>query len=249
MRRGGSILVSLVSQTQHSQHLQTNTDKQSQEGTYTYTLETTNNIFKQQHNVAVFQATLLRSRRPGWIEWCSSTARAILLSDLEPGDILHRQDRILEAEVWEFYKTLPQFNNVVDSQFVVRLKDHRTKASEYLHQALQEDQYFARDRLSYERQSHNERGEPVFDLSPARALLREDVSNGVHTTMSVARLQNSRVQTIHSNPRSSKTASYKQLVGPSKTSESSRIAFAMTARECLTRNNNKPIPDRCMLWS
>jgi hypothetical protein len=54
--------------------------------------------------------------------------------------------------------------------------------------------YFARDRLLYPRQSHNERGEPVFYLSPAKALLREDVSNGVHTTMSVARLQNSRVQ-------------------------------------------------------
>jgi hypothetical protein len=64
----------------------------------------------------------------------------------------------------------------------------------YLHQALQEEQYLARDRLLYPRQSHNERGEPVFYLSPAKALLREDVSNGVHTTMSVARLQNSRVQ-------------------------------------------------------
>jgi hypothetical protein len=95
------------------------------------------------------------------------------------------------GEVWEFYKTLPQFNTVVESQFVVRLRDHRTKASEYLHQTLQEEQYFARDRLLYPRQSHNERGEPVFDKSPGKALLREDVSNGIHTTMSVARLQNS----------------------------------------------------------
>jgi hypothetical protein len=77
---------------------------------------------------------------------------------------------------------------------VARLKDHRRKASEYLHQALQEEQYFAKDRLLYPRQSHNEKGEPVFDLSLAKALLREDVLNGVHTTMSVARLQDSRVQ-------------------------------------------------------
>jgi hypothetical protein len=116
----------------------------------------------------------------------------------------------LEAEVWEFYKTLPQFNNVVESQFFVRLKDHRRKASKCLYQALQEEQYLARDRLFYPKQSHNERrGEPVFNLSPAaKALLREDVLNGVHATMSVEpfyRIPGS--STIHSNPRSSNTAS------------------------------------------
>jgi hypothetical protein len=142
---------------------------------------------------------------------------------LEPGGIPHRRDHISEAEVWEFYKTLPQFNNVVESQFEVRLKDHRTKASEYLHQALQEEQYFARDQLIYPRQSHNERGESVFDLSPAKALLREqDISNGVHTIMSVARLQNFRVRyhpfkpkifkdRVHQAVRLSKYISYLEL--------------------------------------
>jgi hypothetical protein len=46
-----------------------------------------------------------------------------------------------------------------------------------------------KDRKLYPRQSHNHRGEPVFDLSPAKALLREDVKNKLHTTMSSSELR------------------------------------------------------------
>ena len=72
---------------------------------------------------------------------------------------------------------LPQFKEVIWSQFEVRLKAHRQQASGRLRQTIEEEQDLAReDRQLHPRQSHNHRGEPVFDLSPAKALLSEDTS-------------------------------------------------------------------------
>jgi hypothetical protein len=48
------------------------------------------------------------------------------MADLERGGILHRRDHISAEEIFDFYKRLPQFENVVWSQFEVRLKAHRT---------------------------------------------------------------------------------------------------------------------------
>jgi hypothetical protein len=73
-----------------------------------------------------------------------------------------------DSSIWDFYKRLPQFEKIVWSQFEVRLKAHRKQASERDHRSMQEEHYLARDRQLYPRQSHNHRGEPVFDLSPAK---------------------------------------------------------------------------------
>jgi hypothetical protein len=99
---------------------------------------------------------------------------------LERDGILHRRDHISAEEIFDFYKRLPQFENVVWSQFEVRLKAHRKQVSERLHRSMQEEQYLARDRQLHPRQSHNHRGEPVFDLSPAKLLLRQDVKDKMH---------------------------------------------------------------------
>lgn len=131
-------------------------------------------------------------KNPLWIQWRTSPARAIIMEDLEPGGILHQRENISAADVWEFYKSFPQFEKVVWSQFEERFKDHRKQASKRLHQSTQEELDFARDRELHPRQSHNHRGEPVFDLSPAQALLREDVKNKVHTRMQPSELQASR---------------------------------------------------------
>jgi hypothetical protein len=133
-----------------------------------------------------------RPRNPLFIDWRNSSARAVLLQDLEPGGILYQRDNISEEEAWEFYKQLPQFDEVVWSQFQARLKDHRKQAGEQIHRAAQEEQYMIHDRQLHPRQSHNERGEPVFDMSPAKALLREDIKQKLHTTMTPAKLQASK---------------------------------------------------------
>lgn len=132
-----------------------------------------------------------RPKNPEWIIWQSSSARAIIIEDLEPGGILYQRDYIPATDIWDFYKALPQFKKVVYSQFETRLKDHRRQASGRVHQWTQEAQYLARDRQLHPRQSHNHRG-GVFDLSPAKALLREDIENNEHTRMTPSKLQTSR---------------------------------------------------------
>jgi hypothetical protein len=66
-----------------------------------------------------------KSKKTGWIEWRSSTARAYLLKDLFPGGILFGKDDIAPEVAWDFYQDQEGFENVVWDQFKVRLKDHR----------------------------------------------------------------------------------------------------------------------------
>ncbi len=72
------------------------------------------------------------ANNPLWIEWRTSPARAIIMADLERGGILHRRDHISAEEIFDFYKRLPQFENVVWKQ-----------VSERLHRSMQEEQYWS----------------------------------------------------------------------------------------------------------
>jgi hypothetical protein len=80
---------------------------------------------------------------------------------------------------------------------------------------MQEEQYLARDRQLHRRQSHNHRGEPVFDLSPAKLLLRKDIKNKVHTTKQPSELQASREEYKQFKAEKFKDRIY-QEVQPSK---------------------------------
>jgi hypothetical protein len=60
----------------------------------------------------------------------------MLLNNFESGGVLHRPERIPEAEVGKFYKALPKFNNVIESQFVTRLKDLGRRPPNIFIQAL-----------------------------------------------------------------------------------------------------------------
>ena len=118
-------------------------------------------------------------KNPLWIKWRTSPARAIIMEDLEQGGILHKRDNISTEEAWNFYKTLPQFKEVIWSQFEVRLKAHRQQASGRLHQSIEEEQDLARDRQLHPRQSHNHRGEPdSICLLPKLCYVRTPITKG-----------------------------------------------------------------------
>jgi hypothetical protein len=123
------------------------------------------------------------TRNPDWIDWRSSAARQILLEDLEPEGILFEKGHISPEQAWKFYSTLPEFSRVVFTQFEARLKDHRTQVNKKSGASQRDVQALAHDMALYPRQGHNGRGEPVFDLSAAKPLLREDVRNNLHATM------------------------------------------------------------------
>jgi hypothetical protein len=125
--------------------------------------------------------------------WRNSKARLIVISDLE-STLLPLHDKEMSAEVaWnQVYKTMVEFENVPFDMFEARLKEHRKQVKARLATSLAEEKALAHDRRLYPRQTHNHRDEPVFDLSPAKECLREDVKNKVHTTMSSSKFQESR---------------------------------------------------------
>jgi hypothetical protein len=137
--------------------------------------------------------TMARSRRTGWISWQAktNTARAIILEDLLPGGILDGHGDLSAEDVWLFYKDLPEFLNskVVFDQFKERLVTHRQQAGRDRELAERDMQAMINDRNVYPRSHHNSRGEPVFDLSPAKLLLRQDVIDGRHVNMKPSEFQ------------------------------------------------------------
>jgi hypothetical protein len=129
---------------------------------------------------------------PGWINWRKAAAREIILEDLEPGGILNGLDHLSATDVWEFYRKLPQFELVVFSQFEERLKCHREQAGPLSEMAKRDAAAVLHDRSLYERCPNNTRGELVFDMHPAKHLLRADVKNKLHETLKPYALQQTR---------------------------------------------------------
>jgi hypothetical protein len=95
---------------------------------------------------------------------------------------LFERDAVSAKDILPCYKEKypEQFSIVVLDQFKVRLASHRKQASEEYNVAQQEEEYFAHDCKFYPRKTHNERGEPVFDMSPAKPLLQQDVKDEMH---------------------------------------------------------------------
>jgi hypothetical protein len=132
------------------------------------------------------------SKTKGWIIWRKSDARAMILEDLEPGGVLIGMDHLSAEDVWEYYRKEPQFKLVVFSQFEARLKDHRKQAGDARKMAKRDALAVVHDRSLYQRHPHNKRGELVFDMHPAKHLLRTDVKDKVHETMGPSALQKTR---------------------------------------------------------
>jgi hypothetical protein len=126
-----------------------------------------------------------------WVDWKQCPGRQVLLDDLEDGR-LSLDNSITVEDAWESYRVKPEFANVGFSQFKARLTDHRKQVLKKVTQQQTEWQAYLRDIGLNPRQSHNNRGEPVFDLSPAKELLRKDVIAGVHEDLSPSQLWESR---------------------------------------------------------
>lgn len=134
-----------------------------------------------------------RQRREGWIDWTKCPGREILLDDLRSG-LLPADPVFLSAEeAWEIcYQHMAEFNTVVFSQFEARLSDHRRQINRDAIRASTELAALKHDRNLFPRQMYNKRGEPVFDLHPAKLLLRTDLAEQKHLTMTAHELQQSR---------------------------------------------------------
>jgi hypothetical protein len=137
-----------------------------------------------------------RSNKPGWIDWVNSGAREIILEDLEPNGWLYEigfdnllVDNTFLQDCLNFYKSEHYgdqsefFEHVVFDQFQARMKDHIREAKKRNSRSTEEEEWLRHDRQHYPRATHNARGEPVFDMDPAKMLLRDDVKNKLHEQM------------------------------------------------------------------
>ena len=127
-----------------------------------------------------------RSKREGWINSISSIPKTILLEDLISGVLPLDETELSAEEAWELcYQHMAEFVPVVFSQFEARLKDHRRQVKKDMGRSMKEQALMERDRLLFPRKHVNERGEIVFDMHPAKELLRDDVKNKRYANMSI----------------------------------------------------------------
>ena len=136
-----------------------------------------------------------RSNRPGWIEWHKSRAKEIVMYDLLNGILSTDDNDPTPREAWESqYMHLVEFvqEGVVFDQFKERLIGHRKQVRKMDERAMWELAAYEHDREIHPRNPLNARGITEFDQSSARDLLREDVKNGIHLTMSAAQLRQTR---------------------------------------------------------
>ena len=130
-----------------------------------------------------------RSERPDWIQWRHSAARMVLVDDLENG-VLALEESAEEA--WARYKSHRDFQGTCFEQFQENLETYRTSMKGRRQRSLQQKQALAHDRVICPRKSVNSRGEPVFDMSPAKDLLRSDIKEGRNMGIKPSEFQKTR---------------------------------------------------------
>ncbi len=129
---------------------------------------------------------------------------ALVCSYLLPCGALFERNTVSAEDILPWYKEKypQQFGLIVLDQFKAHLQSHGKQASEEYAIAQQEEEYFAHDRTFYPRKTHNERGEPVFDMSPAKPLLRQDFKDKVYLHYkTLKKLQLSRLEYKPFKPR------------------------------------------------
>jgi len=125
-----------------------------------------------------------RDAKAKWVDWINHAAREILMEDLERGGWLYDLDE--EARVvFDIYKQKQEeFADIPFDQFALRYNEATKKAAKRRARSAQEEEWLERDRLLHPRQSHNHRGEPVFDMDiEAKEQLRDDIKNKLHKQM------------------------------------------------------------------
>jgi hypothetical protein len=129
------------------------------------------------------------------IDWKNSSAKALLLKDLNDGVLPLDKDEVSAEEAWNScYVNLPEFANVGFDQFKRQLKAHRQQVKEKKHGADTQEAALLHDRRLYPEKYFYADGRRIFRMSPAQELLQTDVADGYHRKLSPAELRNTRAE-------------------------------------------------------
>lgn len=117
--------------------------------------------------------------KKGCVDWKNSAAREILLEDLEPPHgWLYGKDDLDAEHVYSYYKSRYEdfFEDIPFKMFQTRYNEAIEKAERRRVRSKEEEQMLLHDRRLHPRQTHNSRGEPVWDLDEeVKALLKFDI--------------------------------------------------------------------------
>jgi hypothetical protein len=138
-----------------------------------------------------------RKKNTDNVNWRIHPARGVVLQSLEVGGFMAGMDHLKAEKVWDFFKKMPEFNDsregkVQFKQFKARLAGHRSQSARDRDMAKRDAEACRKDRLIHPRKNHNQRGELVFDLHPAKQLLRMDIAAGLHKQLSPFELRKKR---------------------------------------------------------
>jgi hypothetical protein len=107
-------------------------------------------------------------------KWRNSVAKAIIVSDLQAGIL--DVDTPTARDAWDdVYNRMADFKDVTFKQFPSNLGAENRRYLKNRERYMKEEFLMHRDRQIHPRSEFNSRGEPVFDLHPAKLELRENV--------------------------------------------------------------------------
>jgi len=136
-----------------------------------------------------------RPKNPDYIEWRTSQAKQIIISDLEDGWLTTDATKVSAEAAWKVYQdaNLREFDGVCFKQFKERLADHRRAVDKKNKESVREEDAFQHDCLLHPRdETHDRRGKLIFDRSPAKELLCQDIKDGAYPRLTPKELWNTR---------------------------------------------------------
>ena len=129
---------------------------------------------------------------PGWIDWRKCKSKHIILEDLCEGVIPLTDEEATAEEIWEtWYKNMVEFieEEIVFDQFKERLAAHREQVTKKKVESMRQLELLRHHQSLHPQKTRDHKGQLIFDMHPAKELLRQDVKMNKHKTMSPAALR------------------------------------------------------------
>jgi len=126
----------------------------------------------------------------GCICWQGSEAGAVIVRDLQNGELPLTEEEMNAEDAWKFRcSTKVAFKHVPFKQFEKQLIAHREQVAKDNANLSASLKAFEHDQALFPRRTHNRKGKLVFDVHPAKEKLREDVKNEVHKSLKPTEFQ------------------------------------------------------------
>jgi len=126
------------------------------------------------------------------VDWLRCAAREIMLEDLRTGRLSLNEEETTAEQAWQFYRSLHEFELVPFKQFKRQLKAHRAQVSKLVAISWPQEQALENDRLLHPVRTTNQNGKPLFYLTEAATVLREDIKDDVHAGMTPSQFRRTR---------------------------------------------------------